>query len=166
ASGNHGIDWRLTTDGVLYLGEGTMKEMEGQYGNNYPWTKTAGTIKKVIIEGNIILPEHPKLFMNMGNLHSVENIDYLDTSNVKDMSNMFYNTTELKEMDLSSWDTSNVVNMTSMFENTNASNIQLEDWDVSKVESMHGMFENATNIESLRLEQWDVSSVKDMSNMF
>ena len=64
ASGNHGIDWRLTTDGILYLGEGTMKEMDGQYGNNYPWTQTAGTIKKVVIEGDVVLPEHPKLFMN------------------------------------------------------------------------------------------------------
>ena len=79
ASGNHGIDWRLTTDGVLYLGEGTMNKMEGPYGNNYPWMQTGGTIKKVVIEGNIILPEFPKLFMSMRELQTIENIHYLDT---------------------------------------------------------------------------------------
>ena len=56
SSGNYGINWRLTTDGILYLGQGTLKQMEGQYGNNYPWTQTGGAIKKIVIEGNIVLP--------------------------------------------------------------------------------------------------------------
>lgn len=166
ASGNYGIDWRLTTDGVLYLGEGTMNKMEGPYGNNYPWMQTGGTIKKVVIEGNIILPEFPKLFRSMRELQTIENIHYLDTSSVKDMSYMFYQTYKLDQLDLSSWNTSNVVTMRGMFEETNASNIQLENWDVSNVADMSYMFYSASNLETLNLEQWDVSSVKYMTNMF
>lgn len=166
SSGNHGINWRLTTDGVLFLGQGTLKQMEGQYGNSYPWTQTGGAIKKIVIEGNIVLPDKPKLFMRMGNLQSIDNIHYLDTSNVSDMSYMFYYTPQLKELDLSNWDTSKVINMDSMFAESSVSSIKLENWDVSRVESMNNMFYNATNLESINLEKWDVSNVRSMSGMF
>lgn len=60
-------------------------------------------------------------FYNMTYLDEIHNIEGLDTSNVKNMSYMFYNTgynsTEFK-LDISKFDTSNVANMSYMFYNT------------------------------------------------
>lgn len=167
-SGNHGVDWRLSTDGVLYLSEGTLQDRdESSYRDSYPWSKDISKIKKVVIEGKVILPEKPRLFSEMDRLIDIKNIDLLDTSKVTDMSYMFYYTKKLENLDLSSWDTSNVTNMRSMFnEAVKLKDIKLENWDVSNVENMSSMFQNTPNLETLDLENWNVSDVNDMSNMF
>jgi surface protein len=56
---------------------------------------------------------------------------FFDTSNVIDMSNMFYGASAMKG-DLSSFDTSNVFSMESMFRNT-AWNGDISMWDVRSV---------------------------------
>ncbi len=48
------------------------------------------------------------LFFGFSNLQEIEHLEYLDTSNVTDMSKMFYDCTSLTTLDLSSFNTSNV----------------------------------------------------------
>lgn len=68
-------------------------------------------------------------------------LDNVDTSNVTDMSSMFYDMEYVLELDLSSFDT-------------------------SKVTSMEGMFEQCYYLVSLDLSSFDTSKVEDMSWMF
>ncbi|WP_137599675.1 BspA family leucine-rich repeat surface protein [Enterococcus nangangensis] len=166
--GNYGIDWRLTTDGVLYLEAGTLLSPEGpSYDLTYPWSKNISNIRKVVIEGKVVLPKTPKLFTKMTRLKTIDNIELLDTSRVEDMSYMFYDVTEIDTLDLSSWDTSNVTDMSGMFKETyKLKDLFIANWNVSKVTNMSNMFYDATGLTSLNLNFWDVSNVKDMSGMF
>ena len=88
-------------------------------------------------------------------------ISQWDTSNVKDMSWMFYQSKF--NGDLSKWDTSNVRNMKRMFYYSEFTG-DISKWDVSKVTNMECMF-NGSQFNG-DISKWDVSSVKDMSAMF
>lgn len=55
------------------------------------------------------------MFVGYVNVERIVFDDAFDTSNVRDMSRMFYDCHNLKSLDLSGFDTSNVQNMSSMF---------------------------------------------------
>jgi surface protein len=86
------------------------------------------------------------------------------TSNISDMSNLFYNNTSFNQ-NISSWDTSHVSNMNFMFKGAINFNQNINTWDVSNVVSMSHMFDNATFFNS-PLSDWDVSNVVNMKAMF
>ena len=88
-------------------------------------------------------------------------ISQWDTSNVKDMSWMFYQSKF--NGDLSKWDTSNVRNMKRMFYYSEFTG-DISKWDVSKVTNMECMF-NGSQFNG-DISKWDVSSVVDMTAMF
>ena len=90
-----------------------------------------------------------------------------DTSNVTNMSHMFYNCYSLTELDVSNFNTSNVTNMSWMFSSCE----KLESLDVSnfntiKVTDMDYMFYNCRMLKSLDLSNFDTSNVDNMTNMF
>ena len=66
----------------------------------------------------------------------------IDTSNITDMSYMFYKAT-LANPDTSNWDVSNVKYMRHMFEDAKSATPNTSRWDVSNVESMYSIFEGA-----------------------
>lgn len=94
-----------------------------------------------------------------------EGIENVDTSEVEDMSWMFYknqNTT----LDLRSFNTSKVTNMKNLFrEMTNATNINVSGWDTSNVTDMGNMFFKSSNLVDLDLSSWNTSKVIDMGSM-
>ena len=93
------------------------------------------------------------------------NIDQnIDTSNVADMSHMFYGT-KLANPDVSKWDVSNVTNMSCMFQEAITANPDVSKWDVSKVKTMAHMFRNAVSADP-DTSSWDTSNVTNMSFMF
>ena len=55
------------------------------------------------------------LFFNFTQLTEIENLEYLDTSQVTNMSHMFASCNNLTELNLSNFDTRNVIDMSSMF---------------------------------------------------
>ena len=97
-------------------------------------------------------------------------ISWWDVSNVKDMSFMLYNCSQLKSVgDLSNWDVSGVEYMLGMFYKCEKlkSLGDLSNWIVSKVKNMYCMFFNCEKLKSVGdLSDWNVSSVIDMGYMF
>jgi len=93
-----------------------------------------------------------------------QDISGWDTSNVTNMSNMFY-FAESFNQPLESWDVSSVTNMNYMFESAESFNQPLESWDVSSVTTMVSMFNGAKSFNK-SLNGWDVSNVSDMVAMF
>ena len=94
-------------------------------------------------------------------------LSMFNTSNVTDMTAMFYGASEASYLELSSFDTSNVANMTLMFGNTHLTNIEgLTSFDTSKVESMNSMFKYSTWALELDLSSFDTSNVFNMDLMF
>lgn len=95
------------------------------------------------------------------------NLNWLDVSEIIDMSSLFYTYVEYPcTIDVSKWDVSNVVYMESMFRYCEKINIgDISNWNVSKVREMGHMFDDCKLFNG-DLSKWDVSSVRDMGQMF
>ena len=87
-----------------------------------------------------------------------------DTSNVTDMTDMFYGATAFNQ-DIGSWDTSNVTNMSIMFNNATAFNQDIGNWDTSSVTDMRHMFSGATAFNQ-DLTGWCVTKITSEPNRF
>jgi surface protein len=96
-----------------------------------------------------------------------EPIGHWDTSNVTNMTFMFYDLWKFNQ-DISNWDVSNVIYMTRMFSYASAFNSDISDWDVSNVIYMNGMFSPNYDIMEFNqdISNWDVSNVTQMDGMF
>ena len=123
----------------------------------------------IYIQGNdeIYLPEScAHMFNGMTSLREFENIEILNTSQVKDMTSMFAGCSELTSLDLSSFDTSSVVTMWKMFANcTKLTDLDISHFDTSQVVNMGWMFEN-TGLIGIDLSHFDTSNVTTMNGMF
>ena len=119
-------------------------------------------------DGSINAPVNSNsLFYGFTKLETIENIKYLKTTNVKDMTWMFMASSSLKSLDLSSFDTSNVTMMSYMFgAMTNLSYLDISSFDTSNVIDMSFMFYNDGNLENLNISNFNTSSVTNMSYMF
>ena len=119
-------------------------------------------------DGKIMAPENSSnYFSGFGKMETIENIDYLDTSNVTDMSFMFAGSSGLKSLDLSSFNTSKVTNMMQMFVScANLTTLNLKGFDTKNITTMSQMFAYCGNLTNLDLSSFDTSNVTDMSLMF
>ena len=79
------------------------------------------------------------------------------------MGSMFAGAT-LFNGNISNWDTSNVTNMSYMFFNAPSFNKDLN-WNVSNVENMYAMFADATSFNG-NISNWNTSKVTTMRSLF
>ena len=106
------------------------------------------------------------MFYGMSNLTTL-NVSHFDTSKVTDMSLMFHGMRDLSALNLSSFNTSQVTDMRNMFYGmSNLTTLDLSNFDTSKVTNMGNMFSSMTNLTSLNLSSFNTSKVTDMSFMF
>lgn len=118
---------------------------------NTPWYSYANQIKSVVASGVVAPTSTSVWFYDLQNCESWD-LSGLRTDHAINMSNMFafanYNTTTFN-LDLSSWDTSNVTDMSSMFyyigagNNATTFNLDLSSWDTSSVTNISSMFNGA-----------------------
>ena len=103
------------------------------------------------------------------NCYYLQTIDFsgFDTRKVKDMSNMFYNCGSLKSLDISNFNTSEVTDMRHMFYHCiGLKSLDLSHFNTSKVSNMISMFELCFNLSSVNLSGWDTRNVGSMNHMF
>ena len=95
-------------------------------------------------------------------------IKNLDVSLVEDLSDLFYGLCDnVKTLDLSGWKTSNVENMSYLFYACSSiESLDLSGWDTSKVKNMDSLFFGCDGLKSLDLSGWDTSNVENMVGMF
>lgn len=184
-------EWRLDSEGTLHIGAGEFAA--GNFGgNSWVGSDNFKLTKKIVFEGKVIAnPDSSSLFAQI-DVNEIENLPYLDTSNVTDMSKMFYYTFYLKSLDLSSFDTSQVTNMSQMFYyakglesldvssfNTssvtdmstmfcgiNVTSLDVSNFDTSNVMNMRSMFSGLSSVANLDISAFDTSNVTDMGYMF
>ena len=138
-----------------------MEEVENQM------MSETSKIKKVVIENEIVPDSTAYWLFYLTNLTEISGIENLDTSNVTDMNNMFYECSSLSSIDLSNFNTSNVTNMSGMFNRCSSlSSIDLSKFDTSNVKDMNAVFYNCTGLTSLDLSSFNTSNVTDMEMMF
>ena len=100
-------------------------------------------------------------------LKNIANLNLLDTSDVSDMSSMFYGLSALTDIDLSKFDTSHVANMSKMFYACESlKKIDISSFDTSSVTDMNNMFAECINLEELIMNSNNVRKVTDISYMF
>ena len=111
------------------------------------------------------------LFYNFSKLQNIENIEYLNTSKVTNMSYMFsvqYNgRNNLNSLDWSNFDTSKVTSMAHMFEcRSMLTNINVSNFNTSKVTNMSAMFRGCKKLISVNVSSFDTKNVTDMNMLF
>ncbi|MBE5812556.1 MAG: BspA family leucine-rich repeat surface protein [Clostridiales bacterium] len=129
-----------------------------------------GSTTTLIITGNgsgriRLNPDSSNMFSGFTCLTSISGLDYLNTSEVTNMSGMFASCQVLDFLDLGNFNTSRVTNMSSMFANCYYLNdVDLSMLDTSKVTDMCNMFEYA-EIDNVDL-RISTASVEAMDMMF
>ena len=96
-----------------------------------------------------------------------EEIASIDTSNITDMSEMFYMCYSITDLTLNTFNTSNVTNMYGMF--TGASYLtylDLNSLDTSNVTDIRSMFSSCTGLKTLKVGDLDISKVKSFYQLF
>lgn len=95
-------------------------------------------------------------------------LSHFDTSRIQDMGEMFNYCSSLKNLDISNFNTSSVKNMNFMFNACkNLTKLNLGSFNTSKVESMNSMFDGCTKLEGIYVgDKWDVTNVVYSSYMF
>jgi len=131
---------------------------------------TGTTVYIVLPDGadKILLPEDSRmLFSGLTECTSITGTEYLDISNVTQMTQMFYNCSKLTVLDLSSFNTSKVTAMNFMFYGcSNLTSLIISGFDTSKVTNMGAMFCKCSSLANLDVSGFDTSSVVTMSQMF
>ena len=100
-------------------------------------------------------------------LKQIEGLEYLNTSEVKDMCGMFCGCSALTSLDLQHFNTQNVTDMNSMFFGCAAlTSINLKNFNTQNVTDISWMFHHCAALTSIDLKHFNTKNVTDMSWMF
>ena len=100
-------------------------------------------------------------------LETISGLEYLNTANVKYMSDMFGGCQNLSSLDLSKFNTEKVTDMSGMFYGCQKlSSLDLSKFNTEKVTYMSSMFEDCQELSSLDLSNFNTKEVKQMNSMF
>ncbi len=106
------------------------------------------------------------MFGDCSNLRSID-VSGFNTSNVKEMFGMFDGCSSIDSLDVSNFNTNNVTDMTSMFKGCfNLKHLDVTGFNTEKVLSLRGMFEGCSNLKAIDVNGFKTSSVEDMIEMF
>ena len=126
-------------------------------------------IHSVIIDptfANARLTSTSMMFTHMFGLQHISGMEYLNTSEVTDMSGMFMECVALEEIDLSHLNTSKVTSMNNMFAmNMNLRTLDLSSFDTSNVTDMGYMFGGCNQLTTITVsDKWSTANVTEKDN--
>lgn len=109
----------------------------------------------------------PKRLSCIG-LKQIKGIEYLNTEEMTDMSEMFLGCSSLTSLDLSNFNTANVTNMSGMFSGCSSlTSLDLSSFNTENVTNMSEMFCNNPSLTTITVSNlWDVSNVTNGYAMF
>ena len=164
-------DQRATHTGTTWGIEETKKE--GDY--TFPawagtWEVADSTTTRVVFDvsfRNFRPTITARWFCNYGELTQIEGFQYLNTSEVKDMSGMFYGCSGLTSLDLSRFNTQNVTDMRAMFYGCSGlTSLDLKNFNTQNVTNMQSMFFGCSGLTSLDVQNFNTQNVTGMNHMF
>lgn len=160
---------------MIIEGNGTLKNVKSLQDKLIKNYRGYNNIQELRIVGKMKLPKDSSYLFHypdnnyystqLPNLSSWLNIigfENMDTSDVENMSYMFFTSYNL---DLSTWNTSKVTNMQGMFSQCRGSIIFGKNFDTSNVTDMSHMFDRY-KFDNIDLSRFNTYNVKDMSYMF
>ena len=106
-------------------------------------------------------------FAGCSTLETISGLEYLNTANVKNMSDMFGGCQKLSSLDLSKFNTEKVTDMSGMFYGCQKlSSLDLSKFNTEKVTNMSSMFEDCQELSSLDVSNFNTQKVEKMNFMF
>ena len=150
------------------LGE---NEYELNSGKNLPeWVKHTFSITKVVFDtsfANARPTSCYKWFFWCEKLNQVEGIKNLNTKEVTDMADMFYECRDLSLLDVSDFNTEKVTDMSGMFyECISLKLLDVAKFNTANVKSMSNMFYRCNNLDLLDVSDFNTANVTNMQGMF
>ena len=164
-------DQRATRTGTTWGIEETKKEL----GDSFPaWAGTnhvADRLTARVVFDASFRDFRPtttaRWFHNYRALHQIEGLEYLNTSEVKDMSGMFSDCSGLTSLDVSHFNTQNVTAMNDMFLGCSGlTSLDVKNFNTQNVTNMGGMFSYCSGLTSLDLKNFNTKNVTNMYGMF
>ena len=125
-------------------------------------------IAKVVIDKSfkdVRLTNGYWLFAGLYSLTSFEGIEYLNTSEMTNMNNMFCGIA-LPTLDLNLFDTSKVTDMAGMFSGASVTSLDLTSFNTQNVTTMNYMFGDCTELTDVNVSSFNTENVGDMGSMF
>ncbi|MBO0467259.1 BspA family leucine-rich repeat surface protein [Enterococcus plantarum] len=141
------VSWDFSNGVLTFLDTGSFNESK-----NSPWNRTddlkinAEDVKKIVFTKAVTAPSDSSfLFSSLSprsnrlrSLISIEGIENLDTSQVTNMSNMFYEMSSIASLDLSAFNTNKSTNFYSMFEGVSS----LKELNITNFNTQNGSTKN------------------------
>ena len=153
------------------IGDDAWDVSEKQNGSIMAWTEEKRDGFKdlyLVANGNILANKDcSKLFMQYEKLEKIVGLQYFQTDQTENMSDMFSFCKSLASLDVSHFDTSQVTDMSDMFSFCKSlASLDVSHFDTSQVTDMSCMFYDCKSLASLDVSHFDTSQVTDMSGMF
>lgn len=142
------------------------------YGDDPNWDTHAAEIQKVVFKAGFRDETHTTCsnwFNGCTNLTSIEGIENLNTSYVKNMSGMFAKCSNLETLDLSHFNTEKVTTMAQMLYGcTKLHDLNISSFNTKNVTNMNGMFDGCSSLNTLDLSHFNTRYVRKdgMNYMF
>lgn len=129
-------------------------QMEARDGTTNWWENDVLRAAKIVVLDESMKQARPtstaNWFGGFQNLTTIQHLDYLNTSNVTDMSGMFNICVQLSDIDLRFFNTQKVTNMYCMFAGCESlTSLNVNSFNVSSVTNMSQMFNNCTNLTTI-----------------
>ena len=159
----HGNTYELNNKTYLVVNNSTIKDIINEKRVSFDpelWVTTFVTNMQGIFIDDFIGPQ--TLISYYKNFN--KNISSWDTSNVTDMSSLFYYANNFNG-DIGNWDTSKVTNMSKMFYCATNFNKDIGNWNTSNVTDMSFMFKSAIKFNK-DIGRWNTSNVTNINSMF
>ncbi len=139
--------------------------------NSLPdWSSDAASISTVIFDPSFAAARPTTThswFSGMPGLSLITDIQYLNTSEVTDMGDMFDGCYSLPEVDLSHFDTKKVTDMVAMFAYSSISELDLSSFDTHNVINMNQMFDGCSSLGTITVgKDWNTDNLLSSTNMF
>ena len=105
------------------------------------------------------------MFKECSEVTEIIGLENINTSNVTNAINTFYNCASLKSLNISSWNMGKVKNMSSMFHNCKSiTTLDLSDWDLSNATVLDNLCRECSNLKYVTLNL--TGALKSMSYAF
>lgn len=170
------VRWDAPTGTLSFHRSGTKPAGDNIYGlsngNDPNWDTHAAEIKKVVFKAGFRDETHTTCsnwFNGCTNLTSIEGIENLNTSYVKNMSGMFAKCSNLETLDLSHFNTEKVTTMAQMLYGcTKLHDLNISSFNTENVTNMYEMFNGCSSLNTLDLSHFNTRYVRTdgMNYMF
>ena len=143
----------------------------GRFSISSGWDDKRETITNVVFDPSFAscttITSTAYWFYGMKNVHSILDLEYLNTGNVTDMRSMFSGCSGLTALDVTHFDTGNVTSMYGMFSRCSGlTALDVTNFDTGNVTDMGAMFFACIGLTSLDVTNFNTGKVKYMKQMF